>query len=160
MTAWGAFFALCVNKAPRLGRRAALLANIAAALAIAASAASAAPPPPSGLEVQGGEDAWHPERSFRLRWRNPAGVAGVHYRIRDPLGAIVVAERRIGWPATEVDSVQVPALPGAYTAEVWLESPPANRGRRPKRSCASTTPARRRSNRCPRRPGSAAPPSL
>ncbi len=121
----GAFLRLCLNKAPR-ARRAAVVAA-AASLALAA-AASAAPPPPSGLEVQGGEDAWHPDRAFRLRWSNPGGVVAVHYRVRDQLGAIVVAERRIGWPATEVDSAQVPALPGAYTAEVWLESSAGEQG--------------------------------
>jgi hypothetical protein len=124
MTAWGAFFALCVNKAPR-PRRAVLA--MAAVIAVAAGTANAAPMPPSGLEVQGGEDAWHPDRSFRLRWRNPAGAAAVHYRVRDQLGAIVVAERRIGWAAAEID-VQVPLLPGAYTADVWLEDPAGEQG--------------------------------
>jgi hypothetical protein len=113
-----AFFRLCLNKAPRA--TAAIAASLAALLGLA-SVAAAAPPPPSGLEVQGGEEAWHPDRSFRLRWENPDGVAAVHYRVRDPLGSVVVEDRRADWPATEVDSILVPDLPGAYLAEVWLE---------------------------------------
>jgi hypothetical protein len=107
-------------------RRAAALVAGLAALLVCAAAAAAAPPPPVELEVQGGEDAWHPDRAFRLRWVNPpagggAAVAAVHYRVRDPLGAVAVAERRLDWPATEIVGLQVPPLPGAYTAEVWLE---------------------------------------
>jgi len=114
VTARGALFRLFRNKAPRAG-----VASIAALLVFAA-AASAAPPPPANLEVQGGEDGWRPDRAFRLRWRNPAGVAAVRYRVRDPLGAVAVATHRLGWAATEA-AVEVPALPGAYTAAVWLE---------------------------------------
>jgi hypothetical protein len=91
-----------------------------AALLICAATAVAAPPPPAELEVQGGEDAWHAAQTFRLRWQDPAGVAAVHYRVRDPLGAVVVGERRLGWAASELD-VQVPDVAGAYLAEVWLE---------------------------------------
>ncbi|HEX3174726.1 MAG TPA: hypothetical protein VHQ43_10985 [Solirubrobacterales bacterium] len=86
-----------------------------------AGRATAAPPAPGGLEVQGGEDAWHPDRMFRLRWVNPAGVTAVRYLVRDPLGGVAVAEQRLGWPASEVVGLQVPAVPGAYTAEVRLE---------------------------------------
>jgi hypothetical protein len=115
-----AIFGLCPTK-KATARAVAATAVSVAALFVLAAAASAAPPPPSELEVQGGEDAWHPDRSFRLRWRNPDGVVAVHYRVLDPLGSVVVGERRAGWPATEVDSIEVPDLPGAYLAEVWLE---------------------------------------
>jgi hypothetical protein len=117
----GAFLTICVNKAPM----AIALVAVAACLAFVAPAA-AAPPPPSALEVQGGEDAWHPNPGFRLRWQDPPGVAAVHYRVRDPLGA-VVAERRLGWAASEAD-MQVPDVPGAYLAEVWLEDSAGNQG--------------------------------
>jgi hypothetical protein len=132
VTAWGAFVALCETKAPR-GRlmavawRLSVVAASATALVLAASAA-AAPAPPSGLEVQGGEDAWHPDRSFRLRWSNPPGVAAVHYVVRDPAGSIAVGPQRIGWATSEIDSIQVPGPPGAYTAKVWLEDPGGGQG--------------------------------
>jgi len=114
----GAFLALFTKKAPPAGLAAA--AAGAATLLFFAATAVAAPPPPADLEVQGGEDSWHADRSFRLRWRNPAGVAAVRYRVRDPLGGVAVATQRLAWAATEAD-VRVPAVPGAYTAEVWLE---------------------------------------
>jgi hypothetical protein len=104
---------------------------VVAASAIAlifATAAAAAPPPPSNLEVQGGEDAWHPDRSFRLRWTNPPGVAAVRYLVRDPLGAIAVGPERLGWAASEIDSIQIPGPPGAYTAKVWLEDSGGGQG--------------------------------
>jgi hypothetical protein len=106
------------TKAPWCRFSAVVAASFAAWLLLAA-AAFATPPPPSGLEVQGGEDAWHPDRSFRLRWHNPAGVAAVHYLVRDPLGMVVAGER-LGWAASEVDA-RVGGVPGAYLVEVWLE---------------------------------------
>ena len=114
----GAFVALCGRNAP--SRRATAVAASVAALLLLAPVAVAAPPPPANLEVQGGEDAWHPDRAFRLHWRNPAGVAAVRYRVRDPHGGVAVPTRRIAWAATEL-AVDVPPLPGAYTAEVWFE---------------------------------------
>jgi hypothetical protein len=117
MTGRGAFLVLYAKKAPRAAL-ATVVANVATLLVLAAPAAGALPPP-SELEVQGGEDSWHPKRAFHLRWRNPRGVAAVRFRIRDPLGAVAIATRRLGWAATET-VVEVPA-PGAYTAEVWLE---------------------------------------
>jgi hypothetical protein len=101
----------------------ALLAGIFVAM-VFSSSAGATPSPPAELEVQDGEDTWHADRAFRLRWVNPAAapsVAAVRYLVRDPLGAIAVSERRLGWPATELVGLQVPALPGAYTAEIRLE---------------------------------------
>lgn len=118
MTGRGALLVLYAKKAPRAAL-ASLVASLATLLLLAPSAV-AAPPPPANLEVQGGADGWHPDRAFRLRWRNPAGVAAVHYRVRGPLGAVAVPAHRLGWAATEA-AVEVPALPGAYTAEVWLE---------------------------------------
>ncbi len=84
------------------------------------------PPPPADLQVEGGEEAWHPRRSFRLIWRNPAPndgapIAAVRYRVLDPAGAVAIGATRIGWPATSVEGLEVPGPPGAYTAEVWLE---------------------------------------
>lgn len=85
------------------------------------SAAGAAVLQPIGLSVDGGEEAWHAEPSFALRWSNPPGVAAVHYRLLDPNGEAVLAEARFGWAATAIQHLTVPPVPGAYTAEVWLE---------------------------------------
>jgi hypothetical protein len=92
------------------------------ALWLAAAPAQAAAPQPTDLRVDGGEDNWHPAPSFALSWSNPPGVAAVHYRLLDPAGAVALGERTLGWPATQVPSVQVPGPPGIYTAEVWLEA--------------------------------------
>jgi hypothetical protein len=119
-------------------RPGALAAGLAASLVLAAAlaslalpvAADATPPPPTELRVGDGEDAWHSDRAFRLFWHNPAGVAAVHYRVRDPLGSVVVGERRLDWAADFIDPIQVPAIPGAYLAEVWLEDSAGNQGAR------------------------------
>jgi hypothetical protein len=130
----GAFVSLCGRHAPSTWAAAVAAAVAAllvfaavAALLVFAAVASAAPPPPSGLEVQGGEDAWHPDRAFRLRWRNPGGVAAVHYLVQDAQGSIAVSARRLGWAAEEV-AVEVPDLPGVYAAKVWLEDAAGGQG--------------------------------
>jgi len=76
---------------------------------------------PIGLSVDGGEETWHAEPSFAVRWSNPPGVAAVHYRLLDPGTEAVLAEARIGWAATAIQHLAVPPAPGAYTAAVWLE---------------------------------------
>jgi hypothetical protein len=100
-------------------RGAVALAAIAASVALA-PVALAGPPPPIELKVLDGEDAWHPSPAFHLYWTNPPGVAAVHYRVRDPFGSAVVGEQRVYWKAESIE-VRVPAIPGAYLAEVWLE---------------------------------------
>jgi hypothetical protein len=92
------------------------------------SSAGAAAFQPIGLSVDGGEEAWHAEPSFALRWSNPPGVAAVHYRLLDPTGEVVLQEAKIGWPATSIDHLAVPNIVGAYTAEVWLEDGMGNAG--------------------------------
>jgi hypothetical protein len=98
----------------------ALAAILAAASLVGASPAGAAFQP-QDLHVVGGEEAWHADRSFELRWSNPPGVAAVHYRVLAPSGQPAVADTTIGWPATAIEYLNVPPLPGSYTAEVWLE---------------------------------------
>jgi hypothetical protein len=83
---------------------------------------------PQNLHVVGGEEAWHADRSFELRWSNPAGVAAVHYRVLAPSGQPAAADTILGWPATAIEYLNVPALPGVYTAEVWLEDSAGNAG--------------------------------
>jgi hypothetical protein len=77
---------------------------------------------PIGLRVDEGEEAWHVEPSFALRWTNPPEpIAAVHYRLLWPSGAEALGESRVGWAATSLPHLAVPPFPGAYTAEVWLE---------------------------------------
>lgn len=102
------------------------LLGISAAWLGLAARASATPPPPADLQVEGGEEAWHPRRSFRVVWRNPgvnggAPLAAVRYRVLDPAGAVAIGVTRIGWPATSIEGLEVPGPPGAYTVEIWLE---------------------------------------
>jgi hypothetical protein len=83
---------------------------------------------PLELSVDGGEESWHAERSFALRWTNPPGVAAVHYRLLDPSGQALLVEARIGWAATAIQQLTVPQQSGAYTAEVWLEDAAGEEG--------------------------------
>jgi hypothetical protein len=82
---------------------------------------AAAAPVPLDLRVDGGEESWQPKRDFALRWANPPGVAAVHYRLLGPSGDVALGETTLGWSATAIQHLSVPAVPGAYTAEVWLE---------------------------------------
>ena len=77
---------------------------------------------PIDLTVDGGEDNWHAHQMFALSWSNPPGVAAVHYRLLDPDGEVLIGTAKtLPRAATEIEHLSVPAAPGAYTAEVWLE---------------------------------------
>ena len=76
---------------------------------------------PVDLQVDGGEDNWHPRQMFALSWSNPAGVAAAHYRLLSPSGQVLIGDRTLPWAASAVEHLSVPPIPGAYTAEVWLE---------------------------------------
>jgi hypothetical protein len=76
---------------------------------------------PVDLQVDGGEDNWHPWQMFALSWSNPPGVAAVHYRLLGPDGGVLIGDRTLPRAATSIEHLSVPAAPGAYTAEVWLE---------------------------------------
>jgi hypothetical protein len=96
------------------------LAVVVVALAGAPGARAALQP--VDLSVDGGEESWHPQRSFALRWSNPPGsVAAAHYRVRGPSGLVVVGETTLDWATTSIQHLSVPPTPGVYTAEVWLE---------------------------------------
>lgn len=108
------------------------VASVLVALAVGSPGATgAAPLQPLDLRVDGGEESWHAETSFALRWSNPlpsgGSVAAVHHRLLAPDGQ-VLAEGEIGWPATSIQRLAVPAVPGAYRAEVWLEDASGNEG--------------------------------
>lgn len=117
----------------KICRTAVVAAAIAAAVALGSpGAAGAAPPPPLNLRVDGGEESWHAEPRFALRWTNPppnggSPVAAVHHRLLAPDGH-TLAEGEIGWAATSIQHLTVPAIPGAYVAEVWLEDASRNEG--------------------------------
>jgi hypothetical protein len=114
-----------------MGKKGVTLAASALAALCCAASAAAAPPPPADLQVAGGEEAWRPDRAFRLEWVNPAPavsqVAAVHYRVRDPGGATAIGPVRVDRWLSEL-GMTVPALPGAYTAEVWLEDSAGRQG--------------------------------
>lgn len=99
-----------------------------AAIALALSVVLACPPgagaslQPIELMVAGGEDNWHPHQMFALSWSNPPGVAAVHYRLLDPEERVLSGTAKtLPRAATEIEHLSVPAAPGAYTAQVWLE---------------------------------------
>jgi hypothetical protein len=86
-----------------------------------------APRPPEFLQVDGGEDNWHPDNGFRLDWKNPTASLGptivaVDYRVLNAAKAVVVPDTRIVGPPTTISPLRVPDVPGIYTAEVWLEN--------------------------------------
>jgi hypothetical protein len=76
---------------------------------------------PIDLQVDGGEDSWHPGRMFALTWSNPPGVTAAHYRLLGPSGNVLIADTTLPWAANAIEHLSVPPAPGAYTAEVWLE---------------------------------------
>jgi hypothetical protein len=98
------------------------LAIVALAAALAGASSAHAALQPIDLSVDGGEESWHPQRAFALRWGNPPGaIAAVHYRVLDPSGQVAVSEATLGWAATAIQHLSVPPTPAAYVAEVWLE---------------------------------------
>jgi len=118
-----------VRRRERLAGVAAALLAVLAAIAPGAGAAGLEPLEP---RVDGGAESWHAEPVFAVRWTNPARdgmapLAAVHYRLLDPAGA-TLAEEEIGWPATSIQHLAVPAVPGAYRAEIRLEDASGARG--------------------------------
>ena len=111
------------------GRTAIRVALLATLASIALAAPAAATQAPIELRVDGGEESWRPTQRFTLRWTNPPGtIAAVHYRLLNPDGTLATEEQTIGWAATEIDSLSVPPVPGAYRAEVWLEDGTGSEG--------------------------------
>ncbi len=107
-----------------IGRVTLAMSVLALGLALASEVAAAAPSPPADLRLDGGSEAWRPQTRFRLRWSNPTDasppVAAVHYVVEGPTGSIAIPEVRIA-EAAETVELQIPRVPGIYTAEVWLE---------------------------------------
>lgn len=77
---------------------------------------------PLNLRVDGGEERWHAEQLFALRWTNPPGsITAAHYRLLNPSGKELIGDTRLPWPAVSLEPIGVLPTPGAYTAELWLE---------------------------------------
>jgi hypothetical protein len=114
-----ATFFRCMALKGRCGRT--VLVAYAAFALLGPSAAAAETFQPQNLRVEGGEEAWRPDPSFELHWLDPSGVAAVHYRVLSPSGQPTLGETRLDWPAATIEHLRVPATPGVYTAEVWLE---------------------------------------
>jgi hypothetical protein len=118
----GAFPGRWSRRAPGPRLVAALVASVAALL-VPASASVAAPPPLTELDVQGGEEAWHPTNRFWLRLGFPHGlsnIAAIRYRILGP-GGWPAGEGRVDLSTELFSNLSVPPIPGAYAAQVWLE---------------------------------------
>jgi hypothetical protein len=104
---------------------------LAAALACATGTADASPPPPADLRVNGGADAWRSDTRFSLNWTIPApsgpALRATLYRVRDPHGNVIDGGR-LAWAAEGIWPLTVPAVPGAYSAEVWFEDAAGEQG--------------------------------
>lgn len=105
----------------RTVKRCTLAIALVLSLALICPVAATASLQPIDLKVNGGEENWHPGRMFALSWSNPPGVAAAHYRLLGSGGEVLIGDTRLPWAASAIDHLSVPAAPGAYTAEVWLE---------------------------------------
>jgi len=101
---------------------------LALTLALVCPAGAGATVQPTDLRVDGGEDNWHPSRMFALSWSNPPGVAAAHYRLLAPGGGVLIPNTTLPWAANAIEHLSVPATPGAYTAEIWLEDSGGEQG--------------------------------
>jgi hypothetical protein len=127
MSSWSKLDAAFSPLIARTLRRTAAVVAAATVMLTGATGAAAALTP-LDLRVDGGEGAWHPTRDFALRWANPPGIAAVHYRLLGPAGEVALGETTLDWPATAIQHFSVPEMPGAYTAEVWLEDGDGDEG--------------------------------
>lgn len=109
---------------PWLGKAPLLLALVLAC-AFPAAAGATEPMRMENLQVEGGEANWHASRSFRLDWTQvpgpPLAPRAVLYRLFDSAGRLIEGPVRVTENRRLLDPLEVPPVPGAYTAEVWLE---------------------------------------
>lgn len=105
-----------------------LLAAALTALCVISPAAHAHAPvlQMTDVRVLGGENTWHPAPSFRLDWTQepgpPAVASAVVHQLYDPQGHPVGGPVHDAEEEGTLENIMVPAVPGAYTAEVWLEN--------------------------------------
>jgi hypothetical protein len=110
-------------------RRDLLVALVALSGLFAATDASALPAPGTlpaiDFWVSGG-DGWRADNDFRINW-DPAVVERVlaatfvGYRVRNAAGNVVIGDTRMPVEAEHVEHIHVPAGPGQYSIELWLE---------------------------------------
>jgi hypothetical protein len=111
---------------PRSQVVAVLFAIAALLLAASSAVAQMQVPIPNNMRVIGGEGSWHADNDFRLYWDVPplpggAAVTGVDYQLLDQDGNVRVAAPDLpGW-TTGLESLHVPAAPGAYLAQIRLK---------------------------------------
>lgn len=110
----------------RLGLLALVLAGVFAASDRSALAEAGGTLHPADLEVEGGEDRWHPREEFRVSWRPAPLVDGgpvptaVQYRRRNPDGSLFGETALIPRRVDAIGEVVVPPVPGRYSVEVRL----------------------------------------
>jgi hypothetical protein len=84
------------------------------------------------LQVEGGEESWHADNAFTLTWDQapdpPAYPRAVLYRLYDSEGDLVEGPVRNTQTVLAIEPLQVPPVPGVYTAEVWLEEADGHMG--------------------------------
>ncbi|HWC49567.1 MAG TPA: hypothetical protein VG448_11855 [Solirubrobacterales bacterium] len=77
------------------------------------------------LQVDGGEENWHPSNVFRLDWTELPGPFAepitVIYRLFKAVGSPIGAPVRYAKDAWMLERLEVPPTPGTYTVEVRLE---------------------------------------
>jgi hypothetical protein len=102
-----------------------VLALALLAAALPATARAAEPLRIEGIEVEGGEANWHADTGFRLDWTQvpgpPITPRAVVYRLFDSAGNLVEGPVRNSETVHRIDRLEVPPVPGIYSAEVWLE---------------------------------------
>jgi hypothetical protein len=94
---------------------------IAALLAILVVIPAEAPAETLPLKPLAGS-SWQAKRAFEIEWgpAGPAHATEAVYEIRDSQGELATAFRR---PVAEMlKDIEVPAAPGVYTVEAWLEN--------------------------------------
>ena len=104
-----------------------LVLAIACACALPSHAGAQAQPGPqiANLQVVGGEESWHADNAFTLSWDQASGsssyLRAVIYRLYDSSGKLVVGPVRNTQAVLAIELLEVPPVPGVYTAEIWLE---------------------------------------
>jgi hypothetical protein len=102
-----------------------VLLALACACAFPALAGATEPLRIEDLQVQGGEANWHASSAFRLNWTlvpgPPVYPRAVIYRLFDSEGRLIRGPVRNTEHPRAIEPLDVPSVPGVYTAEIWLE---------------------------------------